>query len=171
MTVPASHREAAPQSGRPRLLTGGEQSRLSWARVAESYDEVPAVYRDWLDPLIRGRETFPYVVLTPTYEGYFHRENEKLVCLLDRSLHIVERARERLVPTTYLIDDIGTIEAGSILLRAWLTVRGLAESGIVSSTTLKFNTVSDRLFAPFLTEIRSGSYPPSGTSLDAERAK
>ena len=160
-----------PGSGAPRVLTGWEQSRLSWARVAESYDEIPAAYRDWLTPLLRGRESFPYIVLTPTYEGYFRRENEKLVCMLDDTLHIVERARDRLIPASYRLDDISAIEVGSILLRGWLTVRGLAGSGLASSTSIRFNTVTARLFAPFLNEFRSGFCPSSGVSLDAERAK
>jgi hypothetical protein len=177
MTVPASHPSAPPQSGpraQPggqRLLTGWEQSRLSWARVAEFYDEIPAAYRVWLDPLIRGRESFPYIVLTPTYEGYFRRENEKLVCMVDGALHIVERARDRLVPVSYRLEDISAIEVGSILLRGWITVRGLAASGVPSSSTLRFNTVTDRLFAPFVSAFRLGSRPLSGAELDAERAK
>ena len=171
MTVPASQSTAAPSRGPGRPLTGWEQSRLSWARVAEFYDEVPAAYRDWLTPLLRGREAFPYVVLTPTYEGYFRRETEKLVCMLDGTLHIVERARDRVIPTSYRLGDISAIEVGSILLRGWLTVRGLEVSGLASSTTIRYNTVTDRLFTPFLSEFRTGARPPSGTKLQAERAK
>jgi hypothetical protein len=171
MTVPASQSTAAPSRGPGRPLTGWEQSRLSWARVAGFYDEVPAAYREWLTPLLRGREAFPYVVLTPTYEGYFRREAEKLVCMLDGTLHIVERARDRVIPTSYRLDDIITMEVGAILLRGWLTVRGLAVSGLASSTTIRFNTVTERLFAPFLTEFRTGARPPSAASLDAQRAK
>jgi hypothetical protein len=159
------------KSNAGRLLTGWEQSRLSWARVAEFYDEVPLVYRPWLDPLIRGRETFPYIVLTPTYEGYFRRENEKLICMLDRTLAIVECARDRLIPTVYPLEGISRIEVGEILLRGWLTVRGVSASGQPSSTAIRFNTVTDRLFAPFLNEFRGGGRPPSGASLEIERAK
>jgi hypothetical protein len=50
-------------------------------------------------------------------------------------------------------------------------VRGLAAHGQPSSTTIKFNTVTNRLFAPLLKEFRSGSRPPSSAILDAERAK
>jgi hypothetical protein len=171
MTVPASQSTAAPSRGPGRPLTGWEQSKLSWARVAEFYDEVPAAYRDWLTPLLRGREAFPYVVLTPTYEGYFRRETEKLVCMLDGTLHIVERARDRVIPTSYRLDEISTMEVGLILLRGWLTVRGLAVSGLASSTTIRFNTVTERLFAPFFNEFRTGARPPTGASLDAQRAK
>jgi hypothetical protein len=160
-----------PHPGAGRLLTGFEQSRLSWARVAEFYDEVPAAYRPWLDPLLLGRETLPYIVLTPTYEGYFRREDEKLVCMLDRVLHIVERARDRLIPTAYPLEGISRIEVGAILLRAWITVRGVSGGGLPSSTTIRFNTVTDRLFVPFLNEFRTGARPPSGASLEAERAK
>jgi hypothetical protein len=169
MTVPASHPTAPPTAG-PRPLTGAEQARLSWARVAASYDEVPPVYRAWLDPLILGREPFPYIVLTPTYEGYFRRENENLVTLVDGVLHVVERARDGLAPASYRLDDIAYIEVGSILLRGWLTVRGATETGSRSSTTLRFNTVTERLFAPFLSQFRMGNRPPAAVSLDEQRA-
>jgi hypothetical protein len=162
---------AAPQPSAPRLLTGGEQSRLSWARVAASYDEVPAAYRAWLDPLVGGRETFPYIVLTPTYEGYLRRENERLITLVNGALHVVERVRDRLAPVSYRLDDIGCIEVGSILLRGWLTVRGASEQGVLTAITLRYNTVTERLFAPFLREFRAGSRPPASTNLDTERAK
>jgi hypothetical protein len=177
MTVPDSQPTAPPQSGpraQPggrRILTGWEQSRLSWARLVEFYDEIPEVYRAWLAPLIRGGGSLPYIVLTPTYEGYFRRENEKLVCLLDGSLHIVERTRDRLIPVSYRLEDISTVEVGAILLRGWITVRGLASSGLPTSSTLRFNTVTDRLFAPFVSAFRLGSRPPSGAGIDAERAK
>lgn len=171
MTVPVSQPALPSPAGRQRLLTGAEQSRLSWARVPDSCDEVPGAYRAWLDPLVRGRDSFPYMVLTPTYEGYLRRENEKLVCLLDRTLHIVERARDRLAPVSYPLEDVSYIEAGSILLRGWLTVRGVLETGSLASTTLRYNTVTERLFAPFLREFRLGVRPPADTSLDAERAK
>jgi hypothetical protein len=177
MCASADYPAASPRDparvkpGARRPLTGWEQSRLSWARVAEFYDEIPEVYRAWLDPLIRGRETFPYIVLTPTYEGYFRKENEKLVCMLDRTLHIVERARDRLIPTAYPVEDISRIEVGEILLRGWITVRGRTASGLPSSTTIKFNTVTDRLFVPFLNEFRKVTRPLSGASLDAQRAK
>jgi hypothetical protein len=171
-SVPAPPRDPArTPHGTERPLTGWEQSRLSWARIAETYDEIPPVYRPWLDPLIHGRETFPYIVLSPTYEGYFRRENEKLVCLLDRTLHIVERARDRLIATAYPLEGITRIEVGAILLRAWITVRGLSASESFSSTTIRFNTVSDRLFAPFLNQFRQGIHPPSGPDLEAQRAK
>jgi hypothetical protein len=170
MSVPASH-PVLPSQAKPRSLTASEQSRLSWARVANSYDEIPEPYRAWLDPLLRGRETFPYIVLTPTYEGYFRRENEKLVCMLDETLHIVERARDQLILNSYPVGDIGRIEVGAILLRAWITVRGVPGSGHPTATTTRFNTVTDRLFIPFLNAFRTGSRPPSATGLDGERAK
>jgi hypothetical protein len=170
---PAESPDGNPRSqpGARRPLTGWEQSRLSWARVAESFDEIPAAYRDWLDPLVSGREVFPYIVLTPTYEGYFRRENEKLVCLLDRTLYIVERARDRLAPAAYPLEDISRIEVGAILLRGWITVCGRPAGGSPSSTTIRFNTVTDRLFAPFLNEFRRGGYPPGGAGLEAQQAR
>jgi hypothetical protein len=176
MTAPASHSTPSPgapiaQPGPKRFLTGAEQSRLSWARVPESYDEIPPVYRPWLDALVGSREPLPHIVLTPTYEGYLRRENEKLVCLVDGTFHIVERTRDHLLPVSYRLENITCVETGSILLRGWLSVRGIADEGQPASTTVRFNTVTERLFAPLLSEIRAGSHPPSGADLDAERSK
>jgi hypothetical protein len=136
------------------LLTGAAQTKLSWARLVESYDELPEIYQSFFDAFPNTAREFPYMVLTPKYEGFIRRENEKLVCRLDQTLHILEKAQNRLNHTSYALEDIHSVEVGMILLKGWITINGISGSGVLTSTTLKFNTVTDRLFAPFLKEIR-----------------
>ncbi len=136
------------------LLTGAAQTKLSWAKLVESYDELPEIYRSFFDSFPNTTGEFPYMVLTPKYEGFIRRENEKLVCRLDHTLHILEKAQNRLNLTSYALEDIHSVEVGMILLKGWITINGISGNGVLTSTTLKFNTVTDRLFAPFLKEIR-----------------
>jgi hypothetical protein len=94
------------------------------------------------------------------------REKEKLVFCLADQLYIVERDGNRLAPTCYPLADLNYVEMGSILLRAWLSVNGLSSEGMLTSTTLKFNAVTERLFAPFLRQIRRA---PSSQTAEVDR--
>jgi hypothetical protein len=135
------------------LLAAAEQTRLSWARMVESYDEVPEIYKGFFDGL--PTSTFPYAVLTPTFKGFLHQESEKLVCSPDHVLYILERAKNDLLCTRYSLEDISYVEVGLILLKAWITIRGIASDGALTSSTLKFNAVTERLFTPMLKKIRT----------------
>jgi hypothetical protein len=46
------------------------------------------------------------------------------------------------------------VESGSILLHAWIGIHGVASHGGLVMSILKFNSVTDHLFAPFVDEIR-----------------
>lgn len=157
------------------LLTGAVQTRLSWARLVESRDELPPVYRPVFDALPHG-DPFPHVVLTPKYEGFIRRETEKLVCCLDGVLHILENRLTGLNHTAYTLDKIHHVQVGMVLLKGWMTVTGIDGSSDLASTVLKYNTVTDRLFVPFLNQIRNFDQGPASGSgqrpdLRAERRK
>jgi hypothetical protein len=153
------------------LLTAAEQTKLSWARAVESYEEAPEVYKSFIDALLLETGTFPYLVLTPTFKGFFHAENEKLVCSADHEIHILERVGNRLVPTCYTVTNVNYVEVGLILLQAWITIRGIASNGLLTSTTLKFNAVTRHLFNPILDKIRSAPDGCTSVDLNAERMK
>ena len=59
------------------LITADEQTRKSWAKALTSYDEVPDVYRDFLKTLPGG--ALPYMILTPSYEGFMSPTSERLL--------------------------------------------------------------------------------------------
>jgi hypothetical protein len=153
------------------LLTPAEQTRLSWARRVNSYDEVPEFYKSFVDALLLDTGAFPYLVLTPTFKGFFRPENEKLVCSLGHEIHILERVGNRLVPTCYTVRNINYVEVGLILLQAWITIRGVAGDGLLTSSTLKFNSVTRYLFNPILDRMRSAPDGCPGVDLNVERAK
>src|SRR3972149_9175451 len=145
-------------------MTGYAQTKLSWARRATSYDELPAIYHNRMKALLRDRP-LPHAVLTPTFPGYIRRENEKLIFSLDRQLYVWERIKNDLNCTCYALEDIQAIEIGTILLYAWIGINGVASDGALTTSILKFNSVTDWLFAPFIQEIRGAA----GDLVDADR--
>jgi hypothetical protein len=152
------------------VLTGAVQTRLSWARTVAGFDALPAVYHDTLRQILAGRP-LPYAVLTPTYAGFMRREKERLVFNLDEQLYLIERDGSRLLPTIYRWSDLNYVEMGVILLKAWLRLSGLANSGALTSTTLKFNAVTDRLFWPLLEPLRAAVDPVPNIDRQAELQK
>jgi hypothetical protein len=146
----------------PRL-TAFEITKRSWARVVETYDDVPALYKEFFADLLADGSTFPYAVLTPTYEGFLRRENEKLVCNPGHRLFILEKARNTFGCTCYAFEEINYVEVGEILLQAWMTVSGIANNGALTASTFKFNAVTDYLFTPLVTRMRTGDrFTPAG---------
>ena len=70
---------------------------------------------DFYDSLLDDVASFPYTVITPAFNGFIHRENEKLISSQDSNIFIIENANNQLNTTSYAIDNISYIEVGTIL--------------------------------------------------------
>ncbi len=135
-------------------LPAAEQTRFSWARLIGSRDELPPAYRSFFEARPAG-EAFPYAVLTPTFAGFLRRETEKLICCLDDHLIILEKTSGEPKCTAFLLSDLNYVEMGSVLLKAWIKFQGRANNETARTTvTLRYNAVTDWLFAPFIDRIR-----------------
>jgi hypothetical protein len=150
-------------------LTADEQTRRSWARALKSYDEVPDVYQDFLKTLPGGAT--PYMILTPSYEGFMSPTSERLLCSFGDRVFIAEKQRDRVASICYPFADINYIEMATILLKAWIKISGVAGNGALTSSTLRFNSVTDYLFDPLLRGIRPASHDAGEADLKAERTK
>jgi hypothetical protein len=147
------------------LLHPDDQARLSWARVAATYAEVPEIYRGFFDALPVGeKEPFPYTVISPTFKGFLQPENEKLVARVGDSLCVLEQKNGNLDPRRYPLAEIFLLETGTILLNSWFTFRGLDSSGAAGSSTIRFNSVTEHLFAPFVEWFRA-AFQPAGQAV------
>ncbi len=149
------------------VMTASDQTRLSWARPIRSLDEVPAVYQPFFRTLPAGTP-FPYSVLTPTFAGFMRRETERLICFLDDQLYILEKSPSELKCTCLPLSTVNYVETGAVLLKAWFKVQGLSEQGILTTIILRFNAVTDRLFKPFVEQIRGLTSAPISSGLDEE---
>jgi len=152
----------------PSVLTGARQTMASWAKVLESYAEVPEIYKDALQASLGDCQTFPHVVLAPPPVGARHKTTEKLVYEANDTLYVLTHTGVEVVEQAFPLEKICDIEVGSILLYSWLSIRGMTKAGLFSSAIIEFNTSSSRHFAPFISKLRP--QPSDGTSLQEERA-
>ena len=135
------------------LMGAAEQTRLSWAKPVKAVEDIPSSYLDYLNANLPGLNACLPAVLTPTFRGFLRRENEKLVFIHAEHLYILEQTTSELLSTVFPILEINSIEAGAILLKAWLRVSGLID-GQLTSITLKYNTVTQFLFDPLVAHLR-----------------
>jgi len=152
-------------------LTGAKQTMASWARIIESYKNIPEIYKDSCKALLQDRSPFPYVVFAPAISDYKQRTTEKLLCEMDGIFHVWERSGKQIVLTAFPLNTVYSLEVGSVLLFSWLTVSGLTSEGVSGSTTISFNTATQRFLAPFIRQMRPVPEIVSETEWQKELAK
>ncbi len=153
------------------VMSAAEQTRLSWAQLIRSREEVPPAYRSFFDARPAG-EAFPHAVLTPTFAGFRRREIEKLVCCLDDQLIVLEKTSGEPKCTAFPVNDLNYVEVGGVLLKGWVKLQGRAnDASDLKTITLRYNVVTDRLFAPFIERIRGTSHHPIAILRDSELDK
>jgi hypothetical protein len=143
-----------PGTGGMPELSAGEQTKLTWARVIVSYDSVPEAYKGFFAPLLASGQVFPYTVLAPAFETFGYRITEKLVCALDREIHVLERNGNTFKVQSYPLDGISHVVVKTILLDSRIKISGVTKQGVPTSSTVRFNSVTDYLFTPILRRIR-----------------
>jgi len=154
-------------SGLPTLSTE-EQTRLSWAKPIESYTTVPKVYQDFFEPYLAAGREFPYTIQGPSYEGFFHRSTEKLICDFGSDIFILDRNGNTYTARCYPLDKISYIEIRSVLLDSYIKISGVTKEGLRTSSSIRFNTVTDYLFTPIVEKIRLSAIGRKGTDQEPE---
>ena len=157
--------------GSPALTGAAAQTMLSWAKHIESYDTVPEVYKGFFNTLLRDSQVFPFVALTPSFNGFSHKTTEKLVCDVNDTIYVLERSGSRITTKGYPLGAIRDIEVGVVLLDSWITISGVTSDGVSTTSTFEFNTTSGRHFASLLNKIRPAANGSEETELSAELAK
>lgn len=134
------------------LFDAAEQTRATWAKRIESYDAIPEAYREFFVRFV-GDAAFPYTVLTPSYAGFIQPTTEKLICVVDRGLYVLEKDGLTCRAQFYLYGEIYHVEVQTVLLDSCITLWGVIDS-TPASTAFRFNSVGDGLMAPILETIR-----------------
>jgi hypothetical protein len=152
---------------KPTAKFDTEPTRWSWAKQIGSYDTVPDLYKSFFDPFLATGRTFPYTVQTPAFDRYMYRSTEKLVCDLGDEIVILERYGDKFDVQRYPIEGIDYFEVRSILLDSQIKICGLNRNGAHTSSTLKFNSVTDYLFEPILQRARLAGVDARNTDQDS----
>jgi len=138
----------------PKFLSPLELTKSSWATQIKSRVEIPDVYRSFFEPIREDEYTFPYTVLTPSYENFIHKTTEKLISDFGHEIYVLERKGDTFETRCYPISGISYIEMRIALLAASIEISGLTSQGNYASSILKFNSVTDYLFTPILRRVR-----------------
>lgn len=136
------------------LLSAAEQTRLTWAKTIESQNNIPPIYRVFFESLSLSGQSFPYTVLTPLRDGFFHKTTEKLVVLTGSEINVLENLGDKFKLHCYPFEKIGCIESGVILLDAYVKISGVTREGTPNLIIIQFNSVTDYLFTPILKTMR-----------------
>lgn len=141
------------QLSKPSQLTPEEETKLSWAKRVMTYNEVPEEYRFFFDPLEHADQSLPYTVTTPSYEGFLHRYQEKLICFNENELILLNKNDAEKV-FRYPLDGFSCIEFSKVLLDADLRLHATDQDGKPAFISLHFNTASDEVFKPVMQTLR-----------------
>jgi hypothetical protein len=131
-----------------------ELTKSSWAKPIKSYADVPDVYKDFFGPFLANGREFPYTILTPSYEKFIHKTSEKLICDGGCEIIVLEKSENTFETQCYPVGGISYVEFRTALLASSFKICGMTNQGGYTSSTLKFNTVTDYLFAPILKRVR-----------------
>lgn len=153
------------------LLTGAKQTMAAWSKVIETYEAIPAAYKDFFETYIADDQHFPYIVFTPVLIKPKGKTTEKLIYDADNAIHILERNGSRVNAKSYPYQTICKVEVGNVLLSSWLTISGITSAGEWSASTIDFNTTSTRYFTTFLNKLRPTPQGVDNAKLNAEKEK
>lgn len=148
---------------RVRPFQTDEQDQQTWARAVKSHTTLPEIYQQFFESHASMGDAFPYAVLTPTYEKFGSTISGKLICAIDQALFVLDANGEKLIEICYPIDQIHCVEVSSKLLEFRLTINGVTNLGIQTSSIFRCSTVTDYLFAPILESIRLRNVSPTET--------
>lgn len=153
------------------VMTGAAQTMAAWSRVIDSYEEMPAIYRDWFEQFIGSPKSFPWVVLTPALNKFPRKTTEKLICDTDDVLLIFERTGHQVSVTSHPYSQVCEVEMGIILLDSWLTLSGKTDRGEHCISKIEFNTTSLRYFEPIIDKLRPSPLIVDKTQFAREKDK
>jgi len=152
-------------------LSASQQTRLTWAKAIDSYERVPEVYKEFFEAQLSNGQAFPYTVLTPAFEILGTKITEKLVCAFEHEIYILERKGNALIAQCYPLADISYVEVSSMLLDSRIKISGVTSQGVVTSSIVRFNSVTDYLFTPILKKIRLATVASKDVAPDSELDK
>lgn len=153
------------------ILSAGERTRLTWAKLIESYDAVPKAYQDFFNPLLADRQVFPYTIFTPARDEFLNRTTEKLICILGCEICVLEKNENSFEAQYYPVDGVSYVEIKAILLDSHFKISGVTKQGIPASSTIRFNSIGDYLFTPILKKIRLAAVNSEDATQNSESEK
>lgn len=151
-----SNQKAGDKAAKPENIE--RQTKMSWATLITKYEEVPSDFQAFFSSFIQKEESFPFSIITPSYEGFMQRSTEILVCLTSDDLFIANKNETPENALKFKLDNILHVQFRSVLLDSSLKITGFNSKNECVTVLLRFNTVSDFLFKKIVKMIRLYSF-------------
>jgi hypothetical protein len=153
-------------------LTGAQQTMMSWARVVDSIQDIPEMYRVLYKTLVGSSGFLPRTVLAPS-QGHPRKSKptEKILCEVGDTFYVLQSAGNQVAATGFYYHDIHSLEVGNILLYSWFSIHGRTISGANTELRVEFNEATLRHFSPFFRKMRPKSPDPDPGNLKIEQGK
>ena len=139
------------------FLPATAQTKRSWARVVDSLDNVPAIYQDQIRAITAAHGSFPYTIITPTYEGFLSKGSEKLICAFNEILYVLTYRSDHLESQSVEYSTITYTQHASVLLKSWLKLSVAVTDMAPKQFVFRYNSASESCFIPLIDLIRSHS--------------
>jgi len=134
-----SSNQMQPEEARPI------STRKAWPSEISSLADIPQTFREHFR---QKGSSFPYTVYIPANTTFFKRAYEKLLCLYDGYLSVLEDTRKGIVEKEITFDKISYIESASILMVQWLKIFG------PSPLTVHYHKMAESYLGKIITDIR-----------------
>lgn len=131
-----------------------DEEQSTEAKVMESYDDVPEIYREFFQSHPPRGQAFPYAVLTPTYEMSDGWVTGKLLCAIDHTLYVLEETEAGVIKVCYPIDEINYVEVTHGPSDLFVKIDGVNNLGIPTSSVFGCSNTSKIIFTPLFQRIR-----------------
>jgi hypothetical protein len=145
---------------------------MSWAKVIDSLEDVPEIYKNPYHRLVGNTGILPYTVLVPQQgSSRVRKPRERLLCEMDGTFYILEPVGAQVTTIGFRYQEICSLEVGNILLYSWFTICGKTNTGTDTTLTVEFNEASLRHFVPFFSKMRPAPTGFDKSGLKMEQAK
>lgn len=124
-----------------------------WARIIKEYDDIPEYFKEKYIEETGQRDILPYMIYSPLDRWGSRYTNERLTCLLEDKITVIEKIENGVTAVSYMPQNINYLRRRSILLHSWLSIAGVAGNK-TAITTIEYNTVVKELFIPIINFLR-----------------
>lgn len=135
----------------------------AWAKLVKTEEEIPAVFKETLSKFIDFKEKLPHTIYSPPDKFSNKLSNPKLLCLLDSSLLCLEKNTDEIRVIEFNFADIIYVQRAQMLLYSTIRIKGVSNN-TVTTFTVEFNTVIEKLFVYITDKIRKHNFGATDTT-------
>lgn len=126
----------------------------SWTMLIKTYSELPEIFKDAYDRIVKVYEPFPYTIYAPSDNWASKETIPKMLCMQDSKVTYMEIKKNKVTTASFELTGIYYIESGSLLLYSWIKIVGSSNNSNITTVIVEYNTVMNYIFKYLIDNIR-----------------